>query len=719
MEEDTRSKLSLIIIGLAILIPILLMKPGIMDNGKEKSSYSGELFPSTWDNELWNRTWGGSGGDTGFSTCINDSFIYTCGMSYSFGAGDNDLLLVKWDTDGNQVWNRSFDDPGNDFGLSVCCNDSFVYTLGISYDLGAGGTDLLLVKWDVDGNQLWNRTWGGPFTDIGRSVCSDGSYVYTCGQTTSFGAGNGDLLLVKWDADGNQVWNRTWGGTEGDGGGSVCSNGSFIYTSGGTHSFGLGNGDLLLVKWDADGNQMWNRTWGGTNLDVGYSVCNNGSFVYTFGDTHSFGGGAWDMLLVKWDADGNQQWNRTWGDLNWNYGNSLCINGSFVYGCGETQVDLGIDSELVLVKWDASGNQLWNRTWGGAGDDFGRSVSTNGTFVYTCGETDSFGAGGDDLLLVKWDTNSIPQASIQANATSIISGQEILFTPDVSGGDGDLTWAWDFGDGSPGSGLEGSVSHTFASPVNTSFIVNLTVTDVYGDVNTSLIVINVEADLIPQVFINANITSIRSGQEISFTPTVSGGNEDLTWAWDFGDGSPGSAMEGNISHLFTSSISMSFVVNLTITDANGDTNSSTVVIDVEGVPQVSIEANDTSIRSGEEILFTPNVPPGDGDLNWSWDFGDGTPVNSTEGTVSHVFTTLDLIGHTTDFTVNLTVTDVDGDSNSSIVVITVIGTQHYENPTSSYYLEVLFITIMGCCIVMLVAVGVLRRRSDLRASLRS
>ncbi|MHA1698274.1 MAG: hypothetical protein ACTSWN_05480, partial [Promethearchaeota archaeon] len=92
--------------------------------------------------------------------------------------------------------------------------------------------------------------------DRGNSVWGDGSFIYTCGHTWSFGDGSDDLLLVKWDPDGNQVWNRTWdgssswGGSSSDYGKSVWGDGSYLYTCGYTESSGAGSADLLLVKWD-------------------------------------------------------------------------------------------------------------------------------------------------------------------------------------------------------------------------------------------------------------------------------------------------------------------------------------------------------------------------------------------------------------------------------------------------------------------------------------
>ncbi|MHA1698421.1 MAG: hypothetical protein ACTSWN_06245, partial [Promethearchaeota archaeon] len=119
------------------------------------------------------------------------------------------------------------------------------------------------------GEELWNRTFGDIYIDYGYSTCSDGTYIYTCGDTSSYGAGSEDLILIKWDHQGNKIWNQTWGGTSGDYGESVWYDGAYIYTCGSTLNFGAGQSDLVLIKWDTSGNIIWNRTIGGSSDDFG------------------------------------------------------------------------------------------------------------------------------------------------------------------------------------------------------------------------------------------------------------------------------------------------------------------------------------------------------------------------------------------------------------------------------------------------------------------
>ncbi|MHA1699914.1 MAG: binary toxin-like calcium binding domain-containing protein [Promethearchaeota archaeon] len=366
------------------------------------------IKPSYYPGEqVWNRTWGGTDGDYGEAVWSDGMYVYVCGSTTTFGAGLHDLLLTVWDVNGAQLWNRTFGGQYEDEGLSLWSNGTYIYTCGYTDSFGPGNGDLLLIKWDDNGVRVWNQTWGGSKREEGKGVCGNGSYIYTCGYTFSYGAGTIDSLLIKWDSDGNQLWNRIWGGSDGDCGYAVWIEGNYIYTCGWTDSYGAGDTDLFLVKWDADGNQVWNRTWGGLASDWASSIWGDGTYIYTFGQTQSTGAGSIDLLLVKWDADGNQIWNRTWGDLYNDVGYSVYGDGTYIYTCGYTNsTDTGV-LNLLLVKWDANGNQIWNRTWGGSDHDLGTSVWCDGTQIFTCGYTFSFGAGLGDVLLVKWNAPTI------------------------------------------------------------------------------------------------------------------------------------------------------------------------------------------------------------------------------------------------------------------------------------------------------------------------
>ena len=140
--------------------------------------------------------------------------------------------------------------------------------MGVTASFGAGSWDIYLIKTDAQGNEIWSKTFGGSEDDYGDAVqqTSDGGYIIA-GMTKSYGAGNGDVYLIKTDADGNEIWSKTFGGSDHDYSESVQQT-----TDGGYIIVGYQNGDVYLLKTDADGNQLWDKNFGSSGKDYGAYV---------------------------------------------------------------------------------------------------------------------------------------------------------------------------------------------------------------------------------------------------------------------------------------------------------------------------------------------------------------------------------------------------------------------------------------------------------------
>ncbi|GAG49427.1 unnamed protein product, partial [marine sediment metagenome] len=232
-----------------------------------------------------------------------------------------DVYLVKTDSMGVEEWSRTFGGSSEDTAYSVeeTSDGGYIIT-GYTSSFGAGNSDIYLVKTDSMGVEEWSRTFGGSDSDNGDSVqqTSDGGYIIA-GRTFSFGAGGMDIYLVKTDSQGLEEWSRTFGGSGEDYGGTVqvTSDGGYIIT-GNTQSFGAGGRDAYLVKTDSMGVEEWSRTFGGSGEDYGWAVqeTSDGGYIIT-GSTQSFGAGNSDVYLVKTDSMGFEEWSRIFDGSGW------------------------------------------------------------------------------------------------------------------------------------------------------------------------------------------------------------------------------------------------------------------------------------------------------------------------------------------------------------------------------------------------------------------
>jgi len=261
-------------------------------------------------NLQWTRTIGGKSVDEGSSLIqTSDGGYAIAGYTYSFGAGGFDVYVVKLDANGNLQWTKTIGGPKDDYGISLIQTSDGGYAIaGYTKSFGAGYDDVYVVKLDAHGNLQWTKTIGGKYYARGHSLIqtSDGGYAIA-GSTYSFDTRSGDVYVVKLDAHGNLQWTKTIGREYGDEGSSLIQTSDGGYAiAGSTGSFGAKRGDVYLVKLDANGNLQWTRTIGGENEDLGNSLIQTSDGGYAIaGSTESFGAGKKDVYVVKLDKNGN------------------------------------------------------------------------------------------------------------------------------------------------------------------------------------------------------------------------------------------------------------------------------------------------------------------------------------------------------------------------------------------------------------------------------
>ncbi len=245
----------------------------------------------------------------GSGTPTTDGGYVVTGGTRSFGADSSDLYLVKFNPSGELTWAKTVGGTSNDWSGSVAqTSDRGYIVTGMTWSFGAGYYDLFLCKFNPYGDLTWAKTVGGSDYDLGSSVSqtSDRGYIVT-GLTWSFGAGNRDLFLAKFNSSGDLTWMKTIGGAGYDYGSSVVqtSDGGYIVT-GRIDSFGAGWIDLFLGKFDSSGDLTWAKTVGGVDYDDGNSVAqtSDGGYIVT-GETRSFCAGFSDLFLVFFNSYGD------------------------------------------------------------------------------------------------------------------------------------------------------------------------------------------------------------------------------------------------------------------------------------------------------------------------------------------------------------------------------------------------------------------------------
>jgi len=300
---------------------------------------------------LWTKTYGGIKQDRGYYVQeTKDNGYIICGFTHSFGAGDSDVWLIKTDESGDTLWTKTFGGIDYDGANSVQQTKDGGYIIcGRTYSFGAGDSDVWLIKTDESGDSLWTKTFGNINYDEGYSLVQsdDGGYVIT-------GESNFDIYIIKTDSLGDKLWTKKYGGKEEDVGNSIQQtyDGGYIIT-------GVQNGrahhrEAMLIKTTSFGDTIWSKTNGRGYKDIGYCVqqtIDKGYIVtgLSLSDTH---GDSADVFLFKTDSSGNCIWMEFIGGKYHDTGSFVeqTSDGGFLITGNTGQTYTGGDLDVLLIK---------------------------------------------------------------------------------------------------------------------------------------------------------------------------------------------------------------------------------------------------------------------------------------------------------------------------------------------------------------------------------
>lgn len=383
---------------------------------------------------------GGNGYDVGndIKQTSDKGYIIT-GSTSSFGMGNTDLYLVKLDSMGQKVFDKTFGNYNNEVGKSIIqLSDSSIVMAGYTNSFGSGGYDIFVVKTNKNGNVIWQKTFGGTDWDFAHSIkaTQDGGLI-VAGTTYSYGRGNADGYLVKLDVNGNTQWQKTYGGVKDDEFKSVVetNDGGFAIT-GYTKSYNdVDSGDVWVFKTSNIGDSLWCKFYGGGKEDFGNEIIQhpNGNF-FVAGATASIGSGLLDAYFIKMDLNANQIWEQVDGFATTNESaNGVAIpKGNLsqsVYAMTDNQGIFGVDPKIMILN---NGSGYVNATgYGATGTEEVFKIASTYDYGFVCvGHTNSFNAVLSDIYVIKVDSNLVGAQSITSvNQISSMEKNETSIYP--------------------------------------------------------------------------------------------------------------------------------------------------------------------------------------------------------------------------------------------------------------------------------------------------
>jgi len=391
--------------------------------------------------EPWAATYGGADYEELVSVSQTaDGGYIAAGRTASFGAGGGDMLVIRLDESGAVAWQKTCGGTEFDYAFSAqqTADGGFIVG-GATMSAGVAYHDIWLLKLDAAGSIQWQKTYGGASSENAYTVqqTTDGGYVV--GARFDGGA----LSVIRLDASGTVVWQQS-GGFLIDSYNCIqqTADGGFIAVG----SKSSNSTDILLVKLDAAGSVSWQKVYysAGSNNQV-HAIRQAPDGGYIMATSASTASGI-DFLAVKLDASGAISWQKSFGGAGMDLVHAVqpTADGGYVLA-GETNSFGAGSNDILVIKLDGTGNIQWQQTYGGSDYEYPRSIQQTTDGGYVIGATTrSFGAGGGDFFVLRLDGNGdeglcylsgTAAAAVTGGATSVLGDTVSISTPSCTVGD--------------------------------------------------------------------------------------------------------------------------------------------------------------------------------------------------------------------------------------------------------------------------------------------
>jgi uncharacterized delta-60 repeat protein len=354
--------------------------------------------------ELWHKAYDSGYGDCACDVAVDseDNVIVT---GYTANeAGNTSYYTIKYDKDGNAIWSKSYDGGNDDeaYGVAVDSKDNIIVT-GFSHNATGNGMDnYYTIKYDKDGNEIWNKSYADGQTDQAGDVAVDSQdNIIVTGCSRNLGV---HYLTIKYDQNGTEIWNQTYHdcaiseafGVAVDSENNVIVTGQSCYPTGYWHT----------IKYNGtDGSEIWMVTYGGGGENEGHRVAvdSEGNIMVTGTSQPYFTyANFWDYHTIKYDHNGKEIWSRTYenGYNNWPMGVAV-DSADNVIVTGHSS-DGSIETNYYTIIYDKDGNEIATATYDSGYDDeaMGVAVDSEGSIIVTGSSSDG---STDNYYTIKYE----------------------------------------------------------------------------------------------------------------------------------------------------------------------------------------------------------------------------------------------------------------------------------------------------------------------------
>ena len=377
------------------------------------------LILSNGYSQTFIKSYGGTGYDEGASVYpTSDCGYIVVGNTESFGSGGKDIYIVKVDEEGNVEWSKVYGGANDDNALGVVeLEDGSFFICGNtkSYGFGVGTLNKFNMRISSTGSLIWFKVVGGTNLERGGGIMqAENGTLINVGATWSYTGA--DMLLESYHPDGTLLKSYRYNYTsavESDGFNEILQlpSGKFVI-AGQSEDYYWGDHDAWIMITDTNFNALSTIFYGGSGREYAFSICYNGKGkIAVTGDTDGYGAGGRDYYLAVFDTSGNLEFFKTYGGTGRDEPVSVVCTPDGGYAMlGQTQSYGAGGFDMMLIKTDSTGRLEWARTYGGTGNEFLDRAASCNTLMYNNGfvfTTTSNGYGGSGYEMVLFKTDSL------------------------------------------------------------------------------------------------------------------------------------------------------------------------------------------------------------------------------------------------------------------------------------------------------------------------